>query len=962
MTQSKLEKIAIHGVDEYKDKSGRNTLLLKNGYKINNTYGINLDLSLKSETGLNTIISLVTDRQIGRAVRPNENGELSWGLETGFNIRSSIAGRILQKQLGETPLGVIGAESLVNHLTYNLQSSVQKESVGRVNLNPFSLLAGESFLVQDYDITTREGIGGRSLDFFEKMSGTQFPTSPLVNVGLGDNQGLINKTGRGQSQNLFKLLELNNYRPGYKRSRGLFGRKTDDLDEKIYPNEHFKSIWRTGVVFDDIIGGNYKDKMCGAPKNDNEANEFTWVKDSDYNIDLGDIRLAEAAASVIKFTPNSLLFNTQNLFNSGEIDSPNEASFKAEKSETQAAIPINGQMSKGSAVTNLEGTEYCRTWNTFRRYNSVCNLQKNSDLWGNDKVGNRHSETNLSILDDNGFAKVAPYYGIDENVDDIKKYMFSIENLAWADSEEFNNLPNCEKGNGDPMNRDIRGRIMWFPPYIESFIDNTSVNWNSNEFIGRGEPIYTYNNTERTGMLTFKVIVDHPSWINIKQHKEWLDDKDKKITSVFAGCGQLDMLRGETTTEIVSTEETIIFPSTEKTIGAFEGGEYRIYFPNDVAKLSDIDAKDAATNDKVTIDIEHYETHSGRTLYPSGFTWIKSDGFFATNPNNPNVQIQRDTTFFALNEKSSLVSEECFKELLDEIEGNPGGKIRIFGYASPQGTTIEGGTINKEDRKDKNRELSNARATNTRTWLEAKIKQYYQTTNQNVPEYEIVLVEGKGEYSGGNEDKKPWEKENKKARFVEVQYIVDGTTFGVSEETLIVDIEEEIETTKDFIAEECLYFKKLKQENKFAFDSIAKKINYFHPAFHSTTPEGFNKRLTFLEQCTRQGPSAKGNRAQNLAFGRPPICILRIGDFYYTRIVIDNLSISYEPIVWDLNPEGIGVQPMIANIDISFKYIGGQSLRGPITKLQNAVSYNFFANTEMYEKRSDSINDEGKLI
>jgi bacteriorhodopsin len=29
---------------------------------------------------------------------------------------------------------------------------------------------------------------------------------------------------------------------------------------------------------------------------------------------------------------------------------------------------------------------------------------------------------------------------------------------------------------------------------------------------------------------------------------------------------------------------------------------------------------------------------------------------------------------------------------------------------------------------------------------------------------------------------------------------------------------------------------------------------------------------------------------------------------------------TYEPLVWDLNPEGIGVQPMIAVVDITFKF------------------------------------------
>jgi hypothetical protein len=121
------------------------------------------------------------------------------------------------------------------------------------------------------------------------------------------------------------------------------------------------------------------------------------------------------------------------------------------------------------------------------------------------------------------------------------------------------------------------------------------------------------------------------------------------------------------------------------------------------------------------------------------------------------------------------------------------------------------------------------------------------------------------------------------------------------------------------------------------------------------TPEGLNSRLTFLHQCTRQGPTLEKLGAVNLAFGRPPICILRIGDFYNTKVIIDNITIDYEPIVWDLNPEGIGVQPMIANVNLSIKFIGGSSLLGPINKLQNALSFNYYANTHVYDPRADYI-------
>jgi hypothetical protein len=168
------------------------------------------------------------------------------------------------------------------------------------------------------------------------------------------------------------------------------------------------------------------------------------------------------------------------------------------------------------------------------------------------------------------------------------------------------------------------------------------------------------------------------------------------------------------------------------------------------------------------------------------------------------------------------------------------------------------------------------------------------------------------------------------------------------------------------------YFRKLEQEDKFVYDSLSQKIGFFHPSFHSITPEGFNSRLTFLQQCTRQGPTVYQNseagptfdlnRASdslspdNLAFGQPPVCILRLGDFYYTKIIIDSVNFSFDPLVWDLNPEGIGVQPMICTVDLNFAFIGGSSLQGPLSKLQNAVTYNFFANTQTYSPQSNFVS------
>jgi hypothetical protein len=132
------------------------------------------------------------------------------------------------------------------------------------------------------------------------------------------------------------------------------------------------------------------------------------------------------------------------------------------------------------------------------------------------------------------------------------------------------------------------------------------------------------------------------------------------------------------------------------------------------------------------------------------------------------------------------------------------------------------------------------------------------------------------------------------------------------------------------------------------------------------TPEGLNTRLTFLQQCMRPGdtiPTIKTvgqtnelqyNNAVNTAFGAPPVLVLRVGDFYHSKIIIRDINIIYDDRPWDMNAEGIGYQPMIATVQLQVSFIGGQGLEKPVERLQNALSSNFFANTEMYDERSDS--------
>lgn len=166
--------------------------------------------------------------------------------------------------------------------------------------------------------------------------------------------------------------------------------------------------------------------------------------------------------------------------------------------------------------------------------------------------------------------------------------------------------------------------------------------------------------------------------------------------------------------------------------------------------------------------------------------------------------------------------------------------------------------------------------------------------------------------------------------------------------------------------QEYYFFRTLEEKAPITYSKLMDKLRYFDPAFHSMTPEGFNARLTFLQQCMRQGNTigasdVNAKSANNLAFGRPPVCILRLGDFFRTQIIITNLNISYEAgngIQWDLNEEGIGVQPLLATVNLSFNIIGGADLTGPIRRLQNAMSFNYYANARLYDNRADRVEYE----
>ena len=872
-----------------------------------------------------------------------------------------------------------------------------------------------------YQITVASGTFGKVADFAGKMLGFTIPRSYLGDDGSifqpesGDVENIsransmILNTGKGQVlallANARANLDVNSYEtpfrsgyaPGFTNNKGVL--QITDSNLYAYTDKEGKFIHLLGIS-DGIIpdlsinreektknsgflspeeSGNPAPGKKGFPGYDNRlvnSEAFSWntnVGGTVNNIPEYDMLLDDNKKSILAKT--QLLFNSVGMQNivsskgdmfktSSQISQANGGGFSKGNAVLQRHLFTNGRL---SAASNRADQTYCRSWTTVDRYDRISKLvrsgtdsiedkgEESTGIYGRDKVPYRDTKgkTNGSILGKYGFPKITPY--TKDTSTDLKQYMFSIENLAWADSTH--NLPSAEIGPGDLINNK-KGRIMWFPPYDINFSESNNVNWESTNFIGRGEPIYTYNNTERAGNLSFKVVVDHPSYINSFRTSDGPDDN--YINSFWAGCIPPEFKDKLTVTEQI-TYEALEIARPQKVTPKNEPKpdiNLKVYFPNDNTDLPEKyenGLSGTSITERINYDVSKDGQGYGIDNYPARFTpGIHQKTGWADNTNyGLNGNSYRATPikfngvdYWGWQDRSTLLVE-VEKHLKEKC---PNCICEVKGFASQQGISSS------------NNDLVVGRA----KVLITELKKYlflFLSEKERDSRFKIL----KGEIPN-NPDCKPGDEiaidklPCKTDRRAEVTFKFSNEL--VAEAIPLPDIIEEIGKKKfnskitDRFYNETLYFDQLTDIDPLVFDSFRQKIRYFHPAFHSTTPEGLNSRLNFLLQCTRQGPTYESQGANNLAFGRPPVCILRIGDFYNTKIVMDNVSIDYEPLVWDLNPEGIGVQPMIANVTISFKFLGGSSLMGPINKLQNALSFNYFANTQVYDARADYISKE----
>jgi hypothetical protein len=912
------------------------------------------------------------------------------GVVPNFDLRASLAGRILGATgtINDTKLGMIGGQQLALALANNAAFNLQQSLLGALNVqdNVLSLIKGGGLtgFRPNYQITVASSVLGKVVDYTARILGFTLPKSYLEDSGSiflsESNTGNIERanamilhTGKGQVQALITNMNASligtsqfdnptttpfrsGYAPGFKDNKGdkainsniyAFGDadgiiKNFLTNNGVIPEINYK---RSSMILqygfegpEDVIGlGNPYVNSTIKKKTFNWGSDVGGTVNSE-NSPSGNINPIFASAVKKK----SLLSKTQTLFDDigmknivsgfGDIDS------SIIPSQIQTAV-VGGGISKGSAVMGggrfdesghytgqltTPFNTYARSWGSNLRYTNVSNLIRNSGLTENVPY---RSEMHGSVLDTNGFVKISPYST--DKPEDPKKFMFSIENLAWSDRPDM--LLSEEKGPGDLMSSKS-GRIMWFPPYDINFTESSSVSWESNNFIGRGEPVYTYNNTERSGNLSFKIVVDHPTYVNSFRGNNGPDDH--YIASFFAGAvlPTTKFANKLTVSEISSLSSNNTVTQVKSVTAPAMPPDFSVYFPYNDIEVPVTPVHPAPYEDGLCsglpIDYTTNPTGAGcptDTLYY--FNYGLNGGL---NVMGYGQTLTFDNQSFSGWSDTTLISGLYSYLTKDDVNDNL--QIYVKGYA---GTRELPGDLSLE------------RANNMISYLRSMLPKGITYTPQDGGRIDDIDCE------------KNWPDSTacKKLRKVDVSFVYTPATNPAYNAEPVVPSESKTLNTQitNRFYTESNYFDKLKETDDFVFDKFRDKIKYFHPAFHSTTPEGLNSRLTFLLQCTRQGPTLETQDANNLAFGRAPICILRIGDFYNTKIIIDSIGFEFEPLVWDLNPEGIGVQPMIANINMSFKFIGGSTLMGPINKLQNALSFNYFANSQVYDVRADYI-------
>ena len=379
-------------------------------------------------------------------------------------------------------------------------------------------------------------------------------SSKLFNFPNQVAQGVKNALGMEAPAGVAYLGDDRSHDVKYETTEILSGRKT-------------KSSYYLTLMFDKVAAELFhSDKNIG--NQGRVDGKLTWI--SSKTINKYNESITDSLSTKFTFRDDSILWTTQDMLNSTPLSGGDSLSHISHILDQTSRYFKEGDtyISRGSAVKYMKnnqdaGIEYARVWTKDRpylQYKDTAPYQDDiSTPYYKGAKGKYFRRKNIrgydgSVLDNTWNINIAPNSNGNKDFEgssnitknsknefQAKKYMFSIENLAWKNSHlpgyTVNDLPYSERGpNG--------GRVMWFPPYDIKVNEVSNATWEKNNFLGRPEPIYTYQNTERSGTVSFKILVDHPSVLNllVKDHFKLMNDEqaDNYISAFFAGAKDID--------------------------------------------------------------------------------------------------------------------------------------------------------------------------------------------------------------------------------------------------------------------------------------------------------------------------------------------------------------------------------------------------------------------------------------
>ena len=91
----------------------------------------------------------------------------------------------------------------------------------------------------------------------------------------------------------------------------------------------------------------------------------------------------------------------------------------------------------------------------------------------------------------------------------------------------------------------------------------------------------------------------------------------------------------------------------------------------------------------------------------------------------------------------------------------------------------------------------------------------------------------------------------------------------------------------------------------------------FQPAFFSGSLVDFSRRITFLSRCTRP---ALNNTKSGFSFTNPPVCHIKLGDWWDHDAIINSVTYDYSDVPWTVTDTS--VQPMWLGVTINFNMVG----------------------------------------